>query len=104
MEFFRKQPETINFREFMDGTYKVKESSTKIRTILPSGFVLGGTDISFLAIAGGIMLLAVAEKHLADKGYITIAEVFNKIFGTVLAVGLFGGAIYVIALATKTFL
>ena len=103
MDFFRKQPETINFKKFMDKTYKL-ESTTTMKTVVPSGFVMGMADISFLAVAGGILLLAVVEKHLADKGYLTIAETFNKIFGTVLSVALFGGAVYIIILATKSFL
>ena len=108
MDFFRKQPEAIGFKEFMDKSYKLKDLKKQtFKTMVPSGFSgfsLTYADIGFLTVAGTIVVFAVVEKHLADKGYLTIAESINKILGTALPFLLIGGAGVLVFYVSKIFL
>lgn len=75
----KKQPEKINFREFLKSSPTAKTKTVMSLPVLsviplhPAALI----DPVFLGIGAGVLLVALIEKGLADTGFVSIAAVLS---------------------------
>ncbi|WP_270583832.1 hypothetical protein [Bacillus smithii] len=95
----KNRTETINFKDFMenkDGVtdlYHIKRHALAVYSLHP----LSTIDVNFILIATGIVLVAICEKKIAEKGFLNIASSISSILRIAFPVTAAGSIIYLLS-------
>ncbi|MEK4886402.1 hypothetical protein NST81_17340 [Bacillus sp. FSL W8-0223] len=95
----KKRTEIINFKDFMknkkgvNNPYSLKQQALAAYSLHPLSVI----DVNFILIATGIVLVAIFEKMLAEKGLLNIASSISSILRIAFPVTAAGSIIYLLS-------